>query len=213
GDQRRFWNKEASRARFSHPLNRGWLEQVVQSNSAILDYGCGYGRTVAELQKLGYANITGLDTSRGMLDRAAALAPNAPLVLGNGVPSPLPDASFELVILFAVLTTIPDDRDQRALIEDIRRILCPGGHLYVSDLPLQRDERRVKRYETLQPEGLPYGTFTLDGGRAVMRHHSLEWFEELFVSFRIVDRASLSVDTMRGRTADAVQFLLQKHSN
>lgn len=210
GDQRRFWNEEASRARFSHPLNRSWLKQVVQPDAAILDYGCGYGRTIVELQKLGYSNVTGLDTSSGMLDRATAIVPSARLVLGNGFPSPLPDASFDLALLFAVLTTIPDDRNQRALIEDVRRVLRPGGYLYVSDLPLQTDARRIARYERSRPEGLPYGTFALDGGRAVMRHHTDDWFDELFAAFRIVDRAALSVATMRGRTADAVQYLLRK---
>lgn len=209
-DQRRFWNKEASRARFSHPLKRGWLGQVVQSNSAILDYGCGYGRTIETLLEMGFRDVTGLDVSQRMLDRARSKMPGVRLVLTDGMPSPFEDASFDLVILFAVLTGLPGDQQQRALIEDVHRLLRPSGHLYVSDLPLQTDARRVARYEATQPPGLPYGTFTIDEGRAVMRHHSYEWFGELFSMFSIVEQAPLTVNTMRGRTADAVQYLLQK---
>ncbi len=113
GDQRRFWNKEASRARFSHPLNRGWLEQVVQSNSAILDYGCGYGRTIETLLEMGFRDVTGLDVSQGMLDRAQSKIAGVRLVLADGVPSPFEDASFDLVILFAVLTRYARKTEQQ----------------------------------------------------------------------------------------------------
>jgi len=210
-DQRRFWDEEAATATFSHPLDRHWLARIVGPDSPILDFGCGYGRTIVELRKLGYRNVTGLDVSQGMLDRAREKLSDVHFVLADGLPSPLDDGSFELLILFAVLTTVPENDRQRALIADASRLLRPGGHLYVSDLPLQTDARRVARYEAARPTGLPYGTFVIDEGRAVMRHHTIEWLEDLFSSFRIAERKTLSVATMRGRTADAVQFLLQKH--
>jgi len=209
-NQREFWDEEAPAARFSHPLSPTWLEGIVSPDSPILDYGCGYGRTIAMLAEMGFQNVTGLDSSLAMLDRTRAALPDVALVVVDGLRSPFPDASFELVILFAVLTSIPEDHRQRAVIADVLRILRPGGHLYVSDLPLQTDARRRERYETARPDGLNYGTFYIDGRRAVMRHHTPEWFADLFSEFRVVERETLSVPTMRGHTADTVQYLLQK---
>jgi SAM-dependent methyltransferase len=145
-----------------------------------------------------------------MLARVRQEYPDVPLVHATDLPSPLPSESFSLVILFAVLTAIPEDASQRDLMAEIRRLLEPGGHAYVSDLPLQTDARRVARYQHARPPDLPYGTFFLENGRAVMRHHTEDWFGELFSDFEVVATRSLSVATMRRRSADAVQFLLRK---
>lgn len=42
-------------------------------------------------------------------------------------------------VLFAVLTCIPLDGEQRDLVREISRVLRPGGLLYISDLLLNRD--------------------------------------------------------------------------
>ncbi|HUF10770.1 MAG TPA: class I SAM-dependent methyltransferase [Rhodothermales bacterium] len=208
--QQEFWNEEAPTARFSHPLDQEWLARIVCRDARILDYGCGYGRTLRELKKLGYSDLTGLDVSAGMLERARAEVPDVRFVHTHGPPCPLPDASFDLVILFAVLTGIPQDDHQRTLVADVARLLRPSGHLYVSDLPLQTDSLRITRYRKARPDGLPYGAFKLEAGRAVMRHHPETWFEELFAAFDTLERRSTLVDTMRGRNADALQYLFRK---
>ena len=54
---------------------------------------------------------------------------------------PYADESFDAVLLFAVLTCIPTNEGQRKLLENLRRLIRPGGLLYISDLYLQDDER------------------------------------------------------------------------
>src|SRR5271157_6400357 len=95
---------------------------------------------------------------------------------------PLQKHSVNLVILFAVLTCIPRNEDQRDLLREIRRALCPDGLLYISDLLLNDDPRNLKRYDRYAEEYGTFGIFELPDG-AVVRHHQKEWIEELTTSF------------------------------
>jgi SAM-dependent methyltransferase len=66
-----YWNRVAAEKRFSHPLRSDWLGQCLRSPQArILDYGCGYGRSLAELSEAGFQNLVGVDFSEAMLARA-----------------------------------------------------------------------------------------------------------------------------------------------
>jgi 2-polyprenyl-3-methyl-5-hydroxy-6-metoxy-1,4-benzoquinol methylase len=59
-----YWDRVASQKHFSHPLRSDWLARYLKnSQAAILDYGCGYGRTLAELALTGFQNSVGVDFS------------------------------------------------------------------------------------------------------------------------------------------------------
>lgn len=45
--QRDFWDGPGSRKVFTHPVRWAWLD-MLSSASRVLDYGCGYGRLVAQ---------------------------------------------------------------------------------------------------------------------------------------------------------------------
>ncbi|MGC4951250.1 class I SAM-dependent methyltransferase [Streptomyces sp. DT224] len=51
-----------------------WLDGA-DRHAAILDYGCGYGRTLRALEQQGFTNLTGADISPGMISRARTLHP------------------------------------------------------------------------------------------------------------------------------------------
>ena len=40
---------------------------------------------------------------------------------------------------------MPRDDDQRAIVDELDRVLLPGGVIYASDLVLQDDERNRRR--------------------------------------------------------------------
>lgn len=67
--QSSYWDRVAHEKRFSHPLRLDWLEKYSDKQARILDYGCGYGRTLAELSDAGHENIFGMDFSEAMLGR------------------------------------------------------------------------------------------------------------------------------------------------
>ncbi|HEX9999556.1 MAG TPA: class I SAM-dependent methyltransferase, partial [Actinoplanes sp.] len=139
------------------------------------------------------------DTSTAMIEQARVRHPAARFdVLASPPWLTGPDASVDLVILFAVLTCVPDDAAQRALIGELRRVLRPGGTLYLSDLLLQRD----KQYDCT-------GVFETSDG-AVCRHHTSDWLVELLAGFTVAGTRRISVATMNGNRADGIQLLARK---
>ena len=110
------------------------------------------------------------------------------------------------VLLFAVLTSMPRDDDQQAQIRECRRILCPGGLLYVSDLLLNDDARNIERYDRFEAKYGVRGVFELpDGG--VMRHQQESWLRSLLADFQLVHCEHLVVETMNGSTSRALQAI------
>ncbi|MEU6375213.1 class I SAM-dependent methyltransferase [Streptomyces sp. NPDC046909] len=127
-----YWDAAAAAKKFTHPLHPPWLDGISR-HTAILDYGCGYGRSMEELEQHGFGNLTGVDASPEMINRARRLHPTLRFAALDAPPAlPHPDASFDVALLFAVLTCIPGDEAQHRLIAELNRILKPGGILYES---------------------------------------------------------------------------------
>ncbi len=142
-----YWDAAAAAKTFTHPLHLPWLDGISR-HTAILDYRCGYGRSMKELQQHGFGNLTGVDASPEMINRARRLHPTMRFAALNAPPAlPHPAAGFDAALLFAVLTCIPGDEAQHRLIAELNRTLKPGGILYISDLLLQDDERNRSRYD------------------------------------------------------------------
>jgi ubiquinone/menaquinone biosynthesis C-methylase UbiE len=208
-DQIEYWDEIGSTKTFSHPVNFSWLDGSLDSQSRILDYGCGYGRVMNLLYEHGYRNIEGVDFSTQMIHRSRQSFPHLSFQV---IQSPLlsyTDGSFDAVLLFAVLTCIPHDEDQRVLIDELVRVLKPGGILYISDLGLQSDKRNRDRYDLFQQKYGVYGVFETGDG-AVCRHHTMEWLRTLASSCELLATEEVEVVTMNGHHSQAVQVLARK---
>jgi SAM-dependent methyltransferase len=201
-----YWDRAARQKLFSHPLRPGWLERYLDPHARVLDYGCGYGRTLGELARAGYRNVVGVDFSAAMLARCRQEFPKAGLIRNDGRTLPFESHSLDAVLLFATLTCIPQDEAQRALIAEAERVLRPGGLLYISDLLLNEDARNRKRYERDAEVYGTFGVFALPEG-VVVRHHRREWIEELVGSFARLEFVPFTVTTMNGNTSAAFQYL------
>lgn len=208
-DQRPYWDKVASQKTFTHPINRDWLSEFVPTSARILDYGCGYGRALAELASLGYARLVGMDFSSAMVARGRQAYPAMDLRLVDALPTSEPDAGVDAALLLAVLTSIPDKSEQDKVMQEVRRLLRPGGMLLVSDMPLQDDERNRSRYARDAAAFGAYGIFRTDDG-AVVRHHDEARLHALLSGFDIVRTAEVSLSTMNGNPAKAVQMLARR---
>ena len=171
--------------------------------------GAGDGRTLAELSEAGYERVTGSDFSEAMVGRARREVPNSKLVRSDGSTLPLKSESFDAVLLFAVLTCIPNDNDQQVLVTEVERVLRPGGLLYISDLLVNDDLRNRQRYEQFAERFKCYGVFELPEG-IVVRHHRKEWIEQLLGSFDQLENQPLIVTTMNGNKSSAFQYLGRK---
>ena len=117
-----------------------------------------------------------------------------------------PQHSFDAVLLISVLTCIPTNTGQQALLATLQHILRPKGLLYISDLVLQEDERNQARYQRDQEEFGTYGIFRLPEG-TVVRHHAIEWIAALTSGFETLDMIYPEVFTMNGHAAKAFQYL------
>ena len=204
-----YWDRVANEKRFSHPLKLDWLGRYSKQQACILDYGCGYGRTLAELSQAGFPNLVGLDFSEAMLARAHAIAPRSGLVRNDGHSLPFKDDCFDAVLLFAVLTCIPDGNQQLSLLAEVARVLRPGGLLYLSDVLVNNDQRNRERYERDAKKYKCYGVFALPEG-VVVRHHKREWIKEITGSFQELEYEAFNVTTMNGNASAAFQYLGRK---
>ena len=99
------------------------------ANPRLVDVGCGAGRIGWPFVAAGDA-YTAVDLSLGMLRRFASRElPNPPrLAQADATRLPFPDAVFDGVLLVQVLSGANHWRD---LLQEVRRILHPGGALFV----------------------------------------------------------------------------------
>jgi SAM-dependent methyltransferase len=202
-----YWNHVANEKRFSHPLRVDWLRRYLKNpQPRVLDYGCGYGRTLADLSAAGFGNLYGTDFSEAMLARARVEVPGPALVRNDGRYLPFKSESLDAVLLFAVLTCIPADHKQRLLLSEIERVLRPGGLLYLSDLLVNDDARNRERYERDAGRFKCYGIFELPEG-VVVRHHTKEWIDEITSPFEPLEYEPFDATTMNGNLSAAFQYL------
>jgi SAM-dependent methyltransferase len=210
GDQLAYWDTVGASKTFTHPVQLDWLADV-ERDVRVLDYGCGYGRVLAELADRGFSRLSGVDVSPALIARARRLRPDLHVEhLASPPALPAGFGRFGVVLLIAVLTCVVEDDAQHELVAEVTRALAPGGLLYVSDLPLQDDEGHRDRYAShARLVDAPYGVFATGDG-AVCRHHDRAHLHSLLAHLQVVEQREVDVVTMNGHRARAVQLLLRK---
>lgn len=99
---------------------------------AVLDAGCGAGYGSAVLRRGGAASYLGVDVAAAAVEAAAERFGGADGVRferADLAALPLEDASMGAVTCFEVIEHVPD---QERVLDELRRVLAPGGVLLVS---------------------------------------------------------------------------------
>lgn len=207
--QKNYWDNLATHIEFTHPLNLEKVRDFITPGMRLLDYGCGYGRICQELWKNGYRKILGVDISPAMIDKGKRHFPYLELITLEEYQQRVEPDSFEAVILFSVLTGIPDDQIITSLIDHLYSVLRTGGYLYISDTLLQSDDLNMQRYQQFKSEYRKYGVFRLpDGG--VFRHFDITEIQAFTHKFTGIQTWYIDVLTMHNHPARAFQYLGQK---
>jgi SAM-dependent methyltransferase len=102
------------------------------AGSMLLDCGCGAGATLARLDEAGFCAL-GIDSSPVLAAEAAHKVPGRVLLADAGR-LPLESAVFDGVFCECVLSALSD---AGAALDEIARVLVPGGFLVLSDLYLR----------------------------------------------------------------------------
>lgn len=133
--------------RTPEPAVLSWAEQLREAGGRrVLDLGCGIGRHTVALARLGFA-VTATDVSpSGLATCAAWLAReglSATLVRHEMERLLFPDCAFDGLIAFNVIyhTTVAG---MRRILAEFRRVLRPGGRLYLTFLG--KVEQNIARY-------------------------------------------------------------------
>lgn len=144
-DVERFSNLETGQsATIDAPLVLDLITRAAAATNpgatSALDVGCGAGNyTLRLLERLPGLNVTLLDLSYPMLDRArsrisAVTHGDITILQGDIREAPLGEAQFDIILAAAVLHHLREDDEWRQVFEKFHRSLKPGGSLWISDL-------------------------------------------------------------------------------
>lgn len=116
----------------------------VRLGARVLDHACGAGMDLLlAARRVGpEGRAIGVDMTPAMVEsareaaRQAGLAERVEVRQGFYEELPIPDGSLDLVISNGVLNLAPD---KAVVLDEIYRVLRPGGELYLADVVVQRE--------------------------------------------------------------------------
>jgi len=119
-------------------LDRRWrritAEAVIRPEDAVLDACCGTGDLAIAGARLG-GQVTGLDFSERMLERARHKAPELEWVQGDLLSLPFDDRSFDAATVGFGVRNVDD---LECALGELRRVLRPGGRLGILEITRPR---------------------------------------------------------------------------
>ncbi len=149
----RFWDRRA-RSYAGSQVNdlAGWertLERTrsyLRGSDTVIEFGCGSGGSARKLAAT-VAHITATDISKNMIaiarERAAAEAcANASFEVATADAQGWDDGSFDAALAFNVIHLLAD---RWAALQNIRRILKPGGY-FISKTPCLSEMHPIARF-------------------------------------------------------------------
>jgi SAM-dependent methyltransferase len=98
----------------------------------LLELGCGAGRLTSYLTEIG-TEVHGVDVSRAMIERSRKRVPEATFHEADFTDlSSFDDASFDAVLAPCNVLDILSDDERSDLLDQLRRVVAPGGLLMMS---------------------------------------------------------------------------------
>ncbi len=184
---------------------------TIRSDSRCLDLCCGFGRHLEFLRDLGHA-VWGCDLSLDLLRYASVQA--KPYVLQADMRQlPYATSSFDFVFsFFTSFGYFEDDAENARVIDEIARVLKPGGGLLMDFLNpswvrahlVPRDEQKLPEFQVRQERWIDEGSSTVNKKLTVMEDGDYrQYFERVKLYMqedfeRFFDRAGINVREVLG---------------
>jgi cyclopropane fatty-acyl-phospholipid synthase-like methyltransferase len=144
------------------------------SPGRVLDWGCGWGQVSHLLLERG-VDVTSLeyrpDADEGERVRLERFPDVEAQLTRDPVRLPFPDDSFDTALSVGVLEHVSDPGGS---LDELRRVLVPGGRLYVHKLPNRHSylERLARRMGLYYHGALPHDEiYTPQTARALLERH------------------------------------------
>ena len=130
--------------------------------SPVVDLGCGPGRHARELARRGH-QVTGIDLSEAFLSMARAAAPldnggaAQRFVCGDLRSLAVADSTFRTALVLGNSFGYFSDEENQAILDEIARILVPGGSLCLEITDRDAYLQRFQPYEEERVRGRRHG--------------------------------------------------------
>lgn len=99
------------------------------SKQTVLEIGCGTGLFTEKVYQTTKAQITSIDISQELLDKAKEKLPNVQFKMDDAMNLSFPDASFDAVFGSSILHHL----DMKKSLREIYRVLKPGGNIVFAE--------------------------------------------------------------------------------
>lgn len=166
-------------------FNTARVTQLIRGCKRVVDLGCGPATQLGQIAQLNSnAHFIGVDLSQQMLDdgrrhiQELGLS-NVEFQRGSMTEiAGIDDGSIDAVISTLALHHLPTFEDLRQAFKQVRRILKPGGKLYLVDLGRLKSLKSVIFFAYMNRKHQPH-LFSLDYERSLRAAFVREDFEQL----------------------------------
>lgn len=161
--------------------------QSVFEADAILDWGCGCGRVVAQLMRLlPPEKLHGCDIDAEAIawDQANLSGPSF-LRIGPYPPTPYPERSFDIIYGISVMTHL-GEAAQRAWLKELQRIMRPGGVLALSVIGRDLRARNMPPNLGLEFSGKGFAAFVPNYSEMLSEFSHSGYYQEAYHSLEYI---------------------------
>ncbi len=146
---------------------RRHVAPLASPESAVLDVASGTGFYLRRWQEAGVRDLAGSDVSQTAVRRLREMFPGATIDRFDISASveELPRRRFDLVSAFDVLFHLIDDEAYRRALENLARLVRPGGHLVLSENFRRAGPRRFASVQVNREEDEILGSLDAAGFR------------------------------------------------
>ena len=188
------WDDVADRTTFTMPVAVDELQRLVPAHARVIELGCGYGRVVSMLHRVGFTKVVGYDVSPRMIEIGRERDASLDLRLMDFTSIPEPDASVDAVVLCALMTSLTEQSERETAMQEVRRVLRHGGILHATESLRSPDIV----YDAV---GIVHSTLGV-----ATRHSTRAELDALFNGFRELRAEEVPFASIAGRESLALQF-------